>query len=64
MHAPHQAGQLPFYCPFAQVGWGYGLLLFDMVERYLVFSFAMGGTAYTPGSTQFAHSPDLAAALL
>lgn len=50
MIAPRRAGQLPFYCPFAQLGHGYGMLLHDMVERFLIFSFAMGGTAYTPGT--------------
>ena len=50
MLAPRKPGQLPFYCPFAQLGHGYGMLLFDMVDRFLIFSFAMAAHAYTPGT--------------
>ena len=29
------------WCTFAMHGWGYGLLLYDMIDRYLLFTYAM-----------------------
>ena len=48
--ASRAKGQPAFMCPFAQLGHGYGLVLYDMVEHFIVFSLAMAAHDLTPGT--------------
>ena len=50
INCPRPKGQWPGMCLFSQIGHGYGMILYDMVERYLIFAFAMAAHGQTPGT--------------